>query len=729
MEKTTKKKKKTKSLRRRIGIIAVGGLSLVMTICLSVGATLAWFAGSTWSDENLYMGGPVYVEMAGRGASAETNGDGTTKAKWQGGTGSLDIQASAARTSGTAYSVAEAPGTGPNGTAYVAGDYLDAMGNKMSADAKKNIDRNVLLPGQKFEIYSQARVYSTATTSTIADSDVASNSSGANVTNKSGTGMAYHRSNNGRITTTTTSVLRARFSISVEFDPSVGFGNFTNASYMLNYPVQSSQYKGDGIGGTWTPDTNFEDGKDDSSYVGGTPLDWDDALTDTPFTVLNKTDGTTEFSGRRDAVKATVSSEDLAKGVKPFTSTQEAPDVFDTDEGADNSSLTSESSNDLLAIQKGNKKSIYSWKYVSEATYKSTKTNGSAAPLTVENISDIATKDSTVKYVQMGYPFDGHDTSTNSNGYYGVWIIDDAGTGIAESDAFYKARCNAYLQTYVEEFESEYGNIEKKTIADSLLSLESALNQSFVNLVNDSSDDIHAGFTKGFTVDETTGEMVPSNKDSVADTDMHDASWLYIDPSIGNDTNTNEISTSTGGWWYLVADDGAVGGVATGTSEVTAVTDSVEYDTTTGKWMTTGASPVEATSNDPETAGTNFKRLLGSNGGITATDPQRLTAKLYEIKPNAQELEIVGMNNTTGVKKIVSPAFPFVNGSSALPGDALTNVFANAKISFQISFQAMQAFFPYTETIDKIKYDDKLLGTQKALNIANAIPIYNEARN
>ena len=135
MEKTTKKKKKTKSLRRRIGIIAVGGLSLVMTICLSVGATLAWFAGSTWSDENLYMGGPVYVEMSGRGASGATDGNGTTVAKWQGGTGSLDIQASAARTSGTAYSVAEGTGTGPNGTAYAAGDYLDAMGNKMSADA------------------------------------------------------------------------------------------------------------------------------------------------------------------------------------------------------------------------------------------------------------------------------------------------------------------------------------------------------------------------------------------------------------------------------------------------------------------------------------------------------------------------------------------------------------------------------------------------------------------
>ena len=56
MEKTTKKKRKSKRLKRRIGLIAVGGLSFVLTICLSVGATLAWFAGSTWSSKNMYMG-------------------------------------------------------------------------------------------------------------------------------------------------------------------------------------------------------------------------------------------------------------------------------------------------------------------------------------------------------------------------------------------------------------------------------------------------------------------------------------------------------------------------------------------------------------------------------------------------------------------------------------------------------------------------------------------------
>ena len=89
MEKITKKKKAKKGLKKRIGLFAIGGLSLVLTICLSVGATLAWFAGSTWASNQLYMGGPVYVEMAGRGNAKGTNADGTSAndAKWIGGAG------------------------------------------------------------------------------------------------------------------------------------------------------------------------------------------------------------------------------------------------------------------------------------------------------------------------------------------------------------------------------------------------------------------------------------------------------------------------------------------------------------------------------------------------------------------------------------------------------------------------------------------------------------------
>ena len=230
MEKTTKKRrKKTKSLKRRIGIIAVGGLSLVLTVCLSVGATLAWFAGSTWASKSLYMGGPVYVEMAGRnGGTASTN--------WVGGQGNLDIQAVAStRTTGTV-------------------DNFDSASGPI-----KNVTQDeVLLPGQKVEIFSKARVFTTAATDTIGDSKQVDLSSGANTQNTSNattdgtTGVTTYYTESGRVTTSTSSVLRARFSINIEFDPSVGFNNFTDANYMTNYPVQSANYTGVSVADTGT---------------------------------------------------------------------------------------------------------------------------------------------------------------------------------------------------------------------------------------------------------------------------------------------------------------------------------------------------------------------------------------------------------------------------------------------------------------------------------------------
>ena len=124
-----------------------------------------------------------------------------------------------------------------------------------------------------------------------------------------------------------------------------------------------------------------------------------------------------------------------------------------------------------------------------------------------------------------------------------------------------------------------------------------------------------------------------------------------------------------------------------------------------------------------------------ANGKIFGPkNENRLYAKLFEIDPTITldptkytSEKYVGKNGSENVAKIVSVAFPFVNGTFALPGDALTNVFANARISFQISFQAIQAFFPYTASIDGLDYQDALFGTAKALNIKNAIPIFNEA--
>ena len=97
----------------------------------------------------------------------------------------------------------------------------------------------------------------------------------------------------------------------------------------------------------------------------------------------------------------------------------------------------------------------------------------------------------------------------------------------------------------------------------------------------------------------------------------------------------------------------------------------------------------------------------------------------HESQHTRRHTEFLHKKVTT--TKVVSVAFPFVNGNFELPTKALTNKFANAKISFQITFQALQAFFPFANSIDGLASGSALAGTGKALNIGNAIPIYNEA--
>ena len=136
-----------------------------------------------------------------------------------------------------------------------------------------------------------------------------------------------------------------------------------------------------------------------------------------------------------------------------------------------------------------------------------------------------------------------------------------------------------------------------------------------------------------------------------------------------------------------------------------------------------------------ETAGEFTRGTTGVTGkDYSSTGVDRLYAKLYEIKPNTvldgtndNATHSTGMNGDKTVYKSVSQLFPFVDGTFALPGDSLTNIFANARISFQISFQALQAFFPYTEAIDGVTYQNNLFGSAKALNIYNARAIFNEA--
>lgn len=641
MEKTTKKKKSKKGLRKRIGIIAVGGLSLVLTVCLSVGATLAWFAGSTWASESLYMGGPVYVEMAGRGTQSN---DGSGTAKWQGGEGNLDITATTTRGTGTAET-----------NTSTAVDY-----NK------------VLLPGQKVEIYSQARVYSTAETNTVTDQKIYNTSTGANTTNTSNGKLTY-QDNTGRITTTTTSVLRARFSIEIEFDPGMGYNNFTGTDYMENYPVQSAAYTG--AAGTDITDKS-----------------WETALNGKAFKYTNTSEESDETEGRRDAVQSTT-----------FVNA-----VDGTDDNAD-----------LVAIKAGTKTSIYKWKFVSKSEYEKAADKLSGAESGKKNVDAI-----NYKYgIKMDEPFDGSDTTYGLTGYYGVWIVESYQTSgespttayrQVEADSFYKARCNSYIQSYVEMYENEYGNVVERTIGDSVKALEKDLNDAFVDLINDSSNKIHTGNVTGNTVADG---IVTDN----TATDKVNASWLYIDPTIGNDTNTDEISTSVGGWWYLVADNGKdVSKYDSNEKKYVLTDDAIITKTTDSVTSTTLSSATKNDITDDSTTGISRKTT-------TSTTDGRLDAKLYEIKPDLLTSTVVSKNGSTDVKKVVSDAFPFVNGTFALPSDALTNVFSNAKITFKISFQAVQAFFPFTESIDGIDYKNPLLGTAKALSIRNAIPVFNEA--
>lgn len=583
-KKTTTKKSTTK---KTLGTLFIALLSIGITAVISIGATLAYFAGSTTANNSLYMGGPVYVEITGR------NND------FKAGNGNLDISAFVGRTTGTA------------GT----------------------INNTILLPGQKVEIHSSARVYSTTETTTVEDNPIPDNSTGANTGNignayTDAEGNAYYVNNEGRVTTTTTSIIRARFGIDIEFDPTVGFNNFTGTTYANNFPVQSQDSFVREVTNTTTEEVAGFEGAIHSSNA---EYSYDSS--------------TQTHTGRRDYVADTTYTNAISAG------------------------------EDMTAIKAGTLRSIFAWKYVSQSEYEGTN----------------AITDDT-NFAKMPAPFDGTVNAQggdsrkvpggSGNGFYGVWILDGDGNK-TESKAFYKARTEAYMSTYVEHYVNEYGNEVTRTLGESIDALNASLNNYFVNLINDSSTYIQTADNPGTPEVEGLGL---------------NASWLYIDPSIGNDTNSNEISTSVGGWWYLVVDNG---GTITGTAETYA-----------------DAPPTGITA-----SGQTYTQDIDRTS-YASTNANRLKYYLYEIVPDIEVGEVIGTN---GQKKIASSIIPFVNGTFALPGDALTNVFANAKLSFTVSFQALQAFLPYTADIDNIDYTNPLLGTGKPLTIESAIPIYNEA--
>ena len=729
MEKTTKKRKKSKRLKKRIGLVVIGGLSLVLTVCLSVGATLAWFAGSTWASNDMYMGGPVYVEMAGRGAAGLSDSDTDGDAIWKGGAGTLDIVASG-RTTGTVAGLKAGESEG---------GLLDTG--------------NILLPGQKLLIYSQARVFSTLKTSTINNGQYPDNSSGSNNSNVSD-GTAWYYDGSGRTQSATTSVLRAKFSINIEFDPSVGFNNFTDKAYVDGYPVQSRDYKG-AIGtyktysvaegtGVITGDGSFDvtSTTKDPSKDGYTAsevkyLNWEGALGATLYKVVrtrSENQGTEAAPvytvventyGRRDAV---------ANPTKTVHNSASATTTVDT--GSE--WVDGDSTEELWAMKHGDSKCIYKWKYVSESQYNASS-------------------------YKMGAPFNGQFNTLGTasaaakgsgNGYYGVWEVDDSGNKL-ESDAFYKARTTSYLKSYVEHYQDDYNRDLVLQIGSSLEQLENTLNNSFVKLVNQSSDNIIAGNTAGFSADEDG--YIEYEGDDDDDTNGTPASWLYVDPKVGNDTNAADSATSVGGWWYLVSSD--TGSVTTGTNAVNTVVDKVAGGSSTTTMGSDGRVVYNfnqtdfASKNTPDAAKTAYPDAENLNNtftraksGLTGTDLSTqntsiaagsvlpaddvriLNAKLYEISPEIEDV-LMGKNpvDNTQTQKVVSISFPFVNGNFELPGKELTNLFANAKISFQITFQALQAYFPFTHSIDGCGSGTALAGTGKALNIGNSIPIFNEA--
>jgi len=867
MEKTTKKKK-SKRLKRRIGIIAVGGLSLVLTICLSVGATLAWFAGSTWASNDLYMGGPVYVEMAGRSQAGYSNDQITDSKKdaWVAGDGKLDIIASA-RSTGT-----------------VAGN-------------EKN---QILLPGQKLLIYSQARVFSTLYYDSTDSGIYPNQSSGANTVNTSN-GTATYTDSKGRIKTATTSVLRAKFSINVEFDPSVGFNNFTHLGYANNYPVQTGAYEGDNkdnLSGktAWhealyvasTNENTWNTTETLTAYKGAAPTSYDDygnpentelsglqiaqwtgtgangktyltidtshdyeisaaedaahvaaggtttgATADAPvkyFLAYKKT-----FTGRRDSVNnsnfigGTIGADDV------LTVPSTAPVYTPAGDGTPESYTAGTG---LYEIKAGTKTSIFKWKYVSQAEYQKEENAAFRMDKPFDGTVNSAGGASNLTYDKANNKFDVNKNGTG-NGYFGLWVgtagtksnpayVDDVTTPSVpktlptyiyeESDAFYKARTEAYIKSYEEHYTDEYGRPLKLSIGDQLKDLEKALNDSFTDLVNQSSDRILAGYVNGFAGDEK-GSMTYTDKGGavgtnetiagVLDKDDGDstndatqggpkpdgfindneiwgyeegktpehinATWLYVDPKIGNDINAGASSTDVGGWWYLVETNN--GTVASGKNAIKTVVDEVlngdgdadnvtriadETDVKAGRATYAGqtiydwSKMVTSSKNVPVVDDTmqaytgassvagSFRRssdtraqTVGAASGSTGDDKDLiemlpsddyriLHAKLKEVKPDLVSANN-GVSHTNGTQKVVSVSFPFVNGNFELPGQELTNIFANAKISFQISFQALQAFFPYTPSIDGLPAGSALAGTAKALNIENAIPIFNEA--
>lgn len=68
-----KKGKKISKSKKKFFIILACYVAVFIITCVTTVATLAWFNGSTWSNEVLYMGGPVYLYFSDSSGVKETS--------------------------------------------------------------------------------------------------------------------------------------------------------------------------------------------------------------------------------------------------------------------------------------------------------------------------------------------------------------------------------------------------------------------------------------------------------------------------------------------------------------------------------------------------------------------------------------------------------------------------------------------------------------------------------
>lgn len=71
-----KKKRKVSKNKKKFFIILGCYVAVFLITCIVTASTLAWFSGSTWSTDTIYMGGPVYIYFSDSSGVKETSKEG-----------------------------------------------------------------------------------------------------------------------------------------------------------------------------------------------------------------------------------------------------------------------------------------------------------------------------------------------------------------------------------------------------------------------------------------------------------------------------------------------------------------------------------------------------------------------------------------------------------------------------------------------------------------------------